>query len=116
SLGRMGPSESAEPGRNLARFAAFVAMIVGVFVLAGGALDLDQVTYLVPGWPRMVRLTALCFILSGATLWLACTGYARLTMAGAALIAVLGALLLLVHGSYINVYLDQLTFADIPPA
>ena len=112
----MGPSESAEPGRNLARFAAFVAMIVGVFVLAGWALDLEQVTYLVPGWPRMVRLTALCFILSGAALWLACAGYARLAMTGAVLVAALGAMLLLVHGSYINVYLDQLTFADIPPA
>jgi PAS domain S-box-containing protein len=112
----MGPSESAEPGRNLARFAAFVAMIVGVFVLAGWTFDLEQVTFLVPGWPRMVRLTALCFILSGATLWLACAGYARLTKAGAALIAALGAAVLLVHGSYINVYLDQLTFENIPPA
>ncbi len=112
----MGPSESAEPGRNLARFAAFVAMIVGVFVLAAWWLDMEQVTYLVPGWPRMVRLTALGFILSGVALWLACTSYARATMACAALVGALGLVYLLVNGSYLNVYLDQLTLAEIPPA
>src|SRR5262249_32017454 len=116
SVGRMGPSESAEPGRNLARFAAFVAMIVGVFVLAGWSFDMEQVTYVVPGWPRMVRLSALGFVLSGTTLWLICGGYRRVAMAGAALVAMLGLLVLLVHGSYLNVYLDQLSFAEIPAA
>ena len=66
----MGPSESADSSRNFARFAAFVALVVGCFVLAGWQLDMETLTNLVPGWPRMVRLTALCFILSGASLWL----------------------------------------------
>ena len=64
----MGISESADPGRNLARFAAFVALIVGVFVLAGWSLDMEQLTNIVPGWPRMVRLTAVAFMLAGASL------------------------------------------------
>ena len=67
----MGIPESAEPSRNLAQFVAFVALAVGLFVLAGWAFDMEQLTNIVPTWPRMVKLTALSFILSGFALWLA---------------------------------------------
>ena len=60
--------ESAEPSRNLAQFVAFVALAVGLFVLAGWAFGMEQLTNIVPTWPRMVRLTALSFILVGLRL------------------------------------------------
>ena len=112
----MGPPQSVDSSRNLARFAAFVALIVGVFVLAGWSLDLDTLTNIVPGWPRMVRLTASCFILSGASLWLATSGAARASMVVGALVAALGGLMVIVLGSGSNLYLDNLSFAPLPPA
>ena len=66
----MGPTESADSGRNLARFAAFVSLTVGLFVFAGWFLDLEQLTNIVPGWPRMPMLTAAAFMLAGVALWL----------------------------------------------
>jgi PAS domain S-box-containing protein len=112
----MGISESADPGRSLARFAAFVALIVGVFVLAGWSLDMEQLTNIVPGWPRMVRLTAVGFMLAGASLWMACSGAARTSMSLAGVIAMLGTVMVLAHGSYWDVYLDQLSLGPIPAA
>src|SRR5688572_12013399 len=116
SLPDMGISESADPGRSLARFAAFVALIVGVFVLAGWSLDMEQLTHIVPGWPRMVRLTAVGFVLAGASLWMACSGARRTSMGVAGAIAMLGTVMLLAHGSYWDVYFDQLSLGPIPPA
>ena len=66
----MVPAESADSSLFLARFAAFVAFIVGAFVLAGWALDMEALTNIAPPWPRMARLTALTFILAGVALWL----------------------------------------------
>ena len=63
-------TESAESSR-LAPFVAFVSVAVGVFVFAGWTLDMEPLTNLVPGWPRMSRLTALAFIVAGAAVWLA---------------------------------------------
>ena len=112
----MGPSESADTSRNFARFAAFVALVVGSFVLAGWQLDVETLTNLVPGWPRMVRLTALCFLLSGASLWLATVGAARSSMAFAAAVAACGLLMFIAQGSYWNVYLDNLSTGPVPAA
>ena len=67
----MGPPESADSSRTLARFAAFVSLTVGMFVLAGWLMDLEQLTNIVPGWPRMSMLSASTFVLAGVTLWLA---------------------------------------------
>jgi hypothetical protein len=66
--------ESAEPSR-LAQFVAFVALAVGLFVFAGWAFGMEQLTNIVPTWPRVVRLTALAYILSGIALWLATIGH-----------------------------------------
>jgi PAS domain S-box-containing protein len=112
----MGPSERAESSGNFARLAAFVALVVGAFVLAGWSLDLETLTNIVPGWPRMVRLTALAFMLSGASLWLATLGAARTSMVFAALVAVCGTLMLIAHGSYWDVYLDNISIASMPAA
>src|SRR3954468_14349364 len=112
----MGSLESADSSRNFARFAAFVALVVGCFVLAAWQLDMETLTNFVPGWPRMVRLTALGFILSGASLWLASVGAARSSMVFAAIVAASGTLVLIAQGSYWNVYLDDLSLAPVPAA
>ena len=67
----MGSPESAEQSRYFAQFAAFVALSFGLFVLAGWAFDMEQLTNIVPSWPKMVKLTALSFVLAGVSLWLA---------------------------------------------
>src|SRR5690349_5212365 len=110
----MGPSESADTSRNFARFAAFVALVVGLFVLAGWSLEMETLTNIVPGWPRMVRLTALSFILCGASLWFATMGAARASTVLAAIAAAGGTLMLIAYGSYWNVYLDNLSMAPVP--
>ena len=110
----MGPSESADTSRNFARFAAFVALVVGLFVLAGWSLEMETLTNIVPGWPRMVRLTALSFILCGASLWFATMGAARASVVLAAIAAAGGTLVLIAYVSYWNVYLDNLSMAPVP--
>ena len=112
----MGPSESANSSRNLARFAAFVALVVGGFVLAGWWLDMEMLTNIVPGWPRMVRLSALCFLLCGGSLWLATLGGARASMVLAAIAAACGTTMLLAHGAYWNAYIDNLSMGPVPAA
>ena len=105
--------ESAESSR-LAQFVAFVAVAVGLFVMAGWALGLDQLTNIVPAWPRMVRLTALAFIVSGVALWLA-TIHARVpAIIAAALLAAIGVVILLRHAAGWDLYLDQLSFSPMP--
>jgi len=81
---------SSDSSRFLARFAAFVAIIVGVFVLMGWWLDMEPLTNIVPGWPRMARLSAITFILAGIALWLASRGRTRPTCVVGALVAVIG--------------------------
>jgi PAS domain S-box-containing protein len=112
----MSLSQGAESSRNLARFAALVALVVGAFVLAGWSLDMEALTNLAPGWPRMVRLTALCFMLAGVSLWLANAGMARISMLIGALVAALGTMMVMAHGSSWNLYLDQLSTAALPAA
>ncbi|HEU4593136.1 MAG TPA: hypothetical protein VFS13_19690, partial [Steroidobacteraceae bacterium] len=100
----------------LARFAAFVTLIVGVFVLTGWMLDMEQLTNLVPGWPRMVKLSAVAFVVSAASLWFASTGAVKYSAATGALVAAIGMLVLVAQGGYWNVYLDQLSLREIPVA
>ncbi|HEV8441923.1 MAG TPA: PAS domain S-box protein [Steroidobacteraceae bacterium] len=98
----------------LARFAAFVAIMVGVFVLAGWSLDMVQLTNLVPTWPHMVRLSALCFVFSGAGLWAMSVRARWPAMALASLLVAIALLMLAGYAANWNVYLDQLSLAEIP--
>ena len=86
---------TADSSRFLARFAAFVAIVVGAFVLLGWGLDMDPLTNIVPGWPRMARLSAVAFILSGVALWLGSLGKPRPTFVCAGLVIVIGFTVLL---------------------
>ncbi len=107
-------SESAEPSRNLAQFVAFVAVAVGLFVFLGWSFGMDQFTNIVPTWPRMVRLTALAFMLAGVALWLA-TIQARLpAIVAAALLTAIGVLVLFRYATGWDLYLDQLSLAQMP--
>ena len=110
----MDPSESAESSRFLARFAALVAVATGVFVLAGWSFDLDALTNLAPGWPRMVRLSAVGFVLTGSALWWLLSGATRVAIVLASLAIALGVLVLGIHVSGWNVYLEQLSLGPIP--
>jgi len=107
-------SESAEPSRNLAQFVAFVAVAVGLFVFLGWSFGMDQFTNIVPTWPRMVRLTALAFMLAGVALWLA-TIQARLpAIVAATLLTAIGVLVLFRYATGWDLYLDQLSLAQMP--
>ena len=110
----MGSSESAEPSRFFAKFAAFVALAVGLFVLAGWAFDMDQLTNIVPGWPQMVRLTALSFVIAGVALWLATINARTPALIAATLLMAAGLLILLRNASGWDAYLEQLTLAQMP--
>jgi PAS domain S-box-containing protein len=110
----MVPSESAVSSRFLARFAAFVALIVGAFVLAGWWLDIEPLTNVIAGWPRMARLTALTFILCGAAMWLANAKVPKLAIASGALVAAVGLTVLLGYLFGWNSGIDELSFAAIP--
>ena len=105
--------ESAEPSR-LAQFVAFVALAVGLFVFAGWAFGMEQLTNIVPTWPRVVRLTALAYILSGIALWLATVRARVPAIAMAALLTALAALVLLKNAVGWDIYLDQLSLAQMP--
>jgi PAS domain S-box-containing protein len=86
---------SADSSRFLARFAAFVAVIIGVFVLMGWWLDMEPLTNIVAAWPRMARLSALTFILAGVALWLLTAGAARTALGFAGAVTAIGLLVLL---------------------
>src|SRR5262245_46171064 len=87
-------AESADSSLFLARFAAFVAVIVGVFVLMGWWLDLEPLTNILPSWPRMARLSATTFILAGAALWLASSGATRAVQVVAGIVTAIGLVVL----------------------
>ena len=56
---------------EISRNSSFVSVTVGVFVLTGWSLDMEQLTNIVPGLAAHARLTALHSSSPGAALWLA---------------------------------------------
>ena len=112
----MGSAESAEPNRFFAQFAAFVALAVGLFVFAGWTFDIEPLTNLVPGWPRMSRLTALEYVSAGVALWLATVSMKRSAAAVSLLVTAIGLLVLFRYALSWDAYIDQLTFAPMPDA
>ena len=109
-------SERVDSSHPLAQFAAFVSLTVGLFVVAGWTLDLDQITYIVPGWPRMSLLSAVSFMLAGAALWLTVRRESNLAIPAAGLLAAIGLLILIRNISGWNAHLEQFSLAPIPAA
>jgi hypothetical protein len=74
-------------------------MVAGIVVLLGWLLQIEFLTSIVPGYATMKPNTALCFFLSGCSLWLLHNRYldAKRTLAArifAAPVALVGALTL----------------------
>src|SRR5688500_9773268 len=112
----MSSSGKAEPGHHLAQFIGFVAVVLGSFVLAAWAFDMDQLTNLVPTWPKMVRLTAATFAIAGVSLWLAARGAHMATLLTAAIVAGVGALFVSRELVGWDAYLEQLSLEPLPIA
>ena len=110
----MGSKESADSSRNLARFAAFVSLAVGLFVLFGWFFGLDQLTNIAPGWPRMPMLAAAAFSLAGVALWLTTLRAVPAASAAAGLLAAIGLLILLRNALGWSAHLEQFTLAAMP--
>jgi PAS domain S-box-containing protein len=112
----MSSSGKAEPGHHLAQFIGFVAVLLGSFVLAAWAFDMDQLTNLVPTWPKMVRVTAATFAIAGVSLWLAARGAHMATLLTAAIVAGVGALFVSRDLVGWDAYLEQLSLEPLPIA
>jgi PAS domain S-box-containing protein len=110
----MVPPDSADSSRYLARFAAFVALTVGLFVFAGWLLDLEQLTNIAPHWPRMPMLAAAAFMLNGAALWLITMRAVHPAIAASILLTLIGLLVMLRDATGWDAHLDQFSLAMIP--
>src|SRR4051812_19932504 len=106
---------SAEPSRFFARFVALLSVAFGAFIPAGWLFGFDALTNLVPGWPRVSRLTALGFLFAGLALWLATTDRTRLASLAAVVPIAAGLLALLRYALNWDVYIDQLSLGPFPP-
>ncbi len=56
--------------RHITKIASVIAVAVGCFALAGWVFNIPTLTSVVPGWASMKFNTALCFVLSGLSLYL----------------------------------------------
>ncbi|HEY6123872.1 MAG TPA: PAS domain S-box protein [Steroidobacteraceae bacterium] len=110
----MAVPESVEPSRFFAQFAAFIALVLGAFVLAGWSFDMAALTNLVPGWPRISRLTAIGFFVAGVSLWLATLPMIRAAAAASLLLTAIGLLVLLRYALSWDAYIDQLLLSPMP--
>jgi PAS domain S-box-containing protein len=72
---------------RFARLIGAIALLTSLFVLVGWALPVAALTSIVPGWPRMMPLTAAAFMLAATALYLALplpTAAARMSVRWAA--------------------------------
>ena len=100
----------------LARAAASLAVVAGLLTLAGWATGTESLIRVLPGLAPMKPMTALCFMLCGASLWLHCADSTRqvaLARMMAALPAALGAIMLAEHLAGWDSGLDTLMFGDL---
>ncbi|HTU64528.1 MAG TPA: PAS domain S-box protein [Steroidobacteraceae bacterium] len=110
----MGSSESEEPNRFFAQFAAFVSLAVGAMVFVGWTFGMEQLTNLLPSWPQMARLTALGLVASGAALWLSSLEAKRAAPVAAWIVVAIGLLVLVRNALGWDAYVEQLSLAHIP--
>jgi PAS domain S-box-containing protein len=112
----MDSSGNPEPGRYLAQFMGFVALAVGAIVFVAWAFEMDQLTNIVPSWPRMVRLGAATFVIAGLSLWVAARGMRRVASITAGIVTGVGALILARDLGGWDAYLEQFSLQPVPGA
>jgi PAS domain S-box-containing protein len=99
--------ESAEPTRILARFAAFIAIGVGLLVSTGWVFDVEQLTTLLPSWTKMAPLTAANFIVAGAALLFAVQRLRHAALVAAAILVLVGLIALIFDTSAWQIHLER---------
>jgi PAS domain S-box-containing protein len=109
----MGPQQSAG-NKYFAQFTAFLSLAFGAFIFAGWVLDLEPLTNIVPGWPRISRLTALGFVAAGLAQWLCTLGKTRAAALCSGLLTAIGLAVLLRYALSWDVYIDQLSLGPLP--
>ncbi len=97
-----------------AQFTAIVSLAFGLFVYAGWVFELEALTNIVPGWPRVSRLTALGFIAAAVALWLCSKARPRAAIGASALLIGIGLLSLMRYAFSWQAYIDQMTLDPMP--
>src|SRR5437868_3984821 len=97
--------------------ASFALLILGISVLIGWAFDIGILKSIAPRLVSMKPNTAVCFLLSGVSLWLlkaegVSGAKLRLGQALAAIVVVIGALTIIEFLFKLNLHIDQLLFAS----
>jgi PAS domain S-box-containing protein len=110
----MGIHQSAGGGKFFAQFTAFLSLAFGAFVFAGWVFDMDPLTNIVPGWPRISRLTAVGFMLAGLAQWFCTTGARQLAAITSILLTAVGLLVLLRYAIGWDLYIDQFSLDPMP--
>src|SRR5688572_21533490 len=110
----MANQQSEASSKYFAQFTAFISMAFGAFVFAGWLFDLDPLTNIVPGMPRISRITALGFLTAGVAQWLCTLAKPRAAAAVSLFLAGVGLLVLLRYALSWDVYIDQFSLAPIP--
>lgn len=101
--------ETARPSSGASRFArvaSVAALLTSSLVLIGWLTGNGALTSLVPGWPRMVALTALLFALASVSLWLTVSKHTAtgVPFACAAVVLIVGSLRLAAYPLAWNVH------------
>jgi signal transduction histidine kinase/CheY-like chemotaxis protein len=104
---------------RLAQFLAMATVLLGVVVLAGWAFHLENLKSIRPGYASMKANTAICFALSGMSLWVGYLCRPRLWKKTCS--SILALLVLLISGATLVEYvagqslgLDEWFFRDFP--
>jgi PAS domain S-box-containing protein len=100
--------------KYFAQFTAFLSVAFGTFVFAGWVFDLDPLTNIVPGMPRISRITALGFLTAGLAQWMCTLAKPRLAAGVSLLLTGIGLLVLLRYALSWDVYIDQFSLGPMP--
>lgn len=95
--------------------AGLMALLTGIVVLAGWALDVPQLKSVAPDWPTMKPNAALCFLLTGASLVLqmpGTIGRRRIGLILSVAVVTIGAVTLAEYATGRSLGLDQMLFRD----
>lgn len=110
-------SHSTFPLRSLSKAGSATALVVGLLVLVGWALDIEILKRAFPGLASMKANTAIAFILSGTALWLLQADQVGprtrpIARVCAFIVALIGALTLIEYQFGWDFGIDQLLFTE----